>query len=70
MRAVLMWLVRAYRLVLSPYLGGNCRFHPTFSEYMLTALQRHGSATGVKLGLSRLLRCHPFRPGGVDPVPE
>ncbi len=70
MRAVLIWLVRAYQLMLSPYFGGHCRFQPTCSEYMLTALQHNDSVTGLRLGVSRLCRCHPFHAGGVDPVPE
>lgn len=70
MREILMGLVGAYQLVLSPYIGGQCRFHPTCSEYMREALQRHGALTGFKMGVWRLLRCHPFCPGGVDPVPS
>lgn len=70
MRSVLMGLIRTYQLVLSPYIGGQCRFHPTCSEYMLEALRRHGPVSGVRLGLRRLLRCHPFCAGGIDPVPS
>ncbi len=70
MRAALIGLIRVYQLALSPYIGGQCRFHPTCSEYMLEALRVHGAGTGIRLGLGRLLRCQPFCPGGVDPVPS
>ncbi len=70
MRAVLTGMIRIYQMVLSPYIGGQCRFHPTCSEYMVEALRVHGTATGIGYGLRRLLRCHPFCPGGIDPVPS
>jgi len=70
MRTALMALIRAYQLALSPYIGAQCRFQPTCSEYTLEALRVHGAAAGLRLGLGRLLRCHPFCPGGVDPVPS
>ncbi|MBI1731885.1 MAG: membrane protein insertion efficiency factor YidD [Gammaproteobacteria bacterium] len=70
MRAVLIGLVRLYQCTLGPCLGGQCRFHPTCSNYMLDALQRHGVLRGTVLGLRRLLRCHPFCAGGADPVPD
>ena len=68
-RQALMLLVRGYRLLLSPWLGGACRFEPTCSAYALTALERHGAAAGSYLAASRVLRCHPWCAGGVDPVP-
>ncbi|MCU0539207.1 MAG: membrane protein insertion efficiency factor YidD [Desulfobacterales bacterium] len=61
--------IRAYQLTLSPVLGPACRFYPSCSEYTLQAISRHGPTRGLLLGLKRLLRCHPFHPGGVDPVP-
>ena len=67
-RLVLL-LIEAYRLLLSPLLGGHCRFWPSCSAYAQEAVQRHGAAQGCRLALRRLLRCHPFAPGGVDPVP-
>ena len=70
MRALLTGIIRIYQMVLSPYIGGQCRFHPTCSEYMLEALRVHGAATGISIGFRRLLRCHPFCPGGIDPVPS
>ena len=65
----LMALVRAYRLVLSPWLGNACRFEPTCSAYSLQALERHGAAAGTYMTLRRVARCHPFCRGGYDPVP-
>ena len=68
--AVLMGVVKAYRLLLSPWLGSACRFTPTCSQYALQALERHGPAAGSYLTARRLLRCHPGCPGGHDPVPD
>lgn len=65
----LMALVRAYRLLLSPWLGNSCRFEPTCSAYSLQALEIHGAATGTYMTLRRLARCHPFCSAGYDPVP-
>lgn len=56
--------------MLSPYLGQHCRFTPTCSEYAIEALQRHGLIKGLWLSIQRLLRCHPWHAGGLDPVPE
>ena len=62
--------ILAYRLVLSPWVGGQCRFSPTCSAYALEALERHGPIRGVWLTVRRLLRCHPFsRAHPLDPVP-
>ena len=69
-RAVLIALVKGYRLLLSPWLGSSCRFTPTCSAYSLQALQLHGAAAGTYLTLRRLARCHPWCAGGHDPVPE
>ena len=69
MRALLIGLVKGYRLLLSPWLGSACRFEPTCSAYSLDALQRHGAAAGTYLTLARLGRCHPWCEGGHDPVP-
>ena len=68
-RALLIFIVRAYRLFLSPWLGTGCRFEPTCSVYALGALQNHGAAAGSYLVLSRLARCQPWCAGGHDPVP-
>ena len=70
MRRLLMGLVRAYRLLLSPSIGSACRFEPTCSAYALQALEWHGAGWGSYLTLARLVRCHPWCAGGHDPVPE
>jgi len=64
-----MAAVRAYQLVLSPMLPPNCRFTPSCSAYALEALSRHGAVRGTWLAARRLARCHPWNPGGYDPVP-
>lgn len=69
MRRFLIFLVRGYQLTLSPLLPPSCRFVPSCSAYALEALERHGARRGGWLALRRLARCHPFRPGGYDPVP-
>jgi putative membrane protein insertion efficiency factor len=69
-RRTLILIVRAYRLLLSPWLGSACRFEPTCSAYALGALERHGALAGSYLTLRRLGRCHPWCAGGCDPVPE
>jgi len=61
--------VRAYQLLLSPFAGGACRFHPTCSEYAIEALTRHGVLKGLALALRRVSRCHPLGRAGFDPVP-
>lgn len=61
--------VEAYRMTLSPLLGGHCRFEPSCSHYAEEAIARHGAARGAWLALRRLARCHPFSPAGFDPVP-
>ncbi|HET6566294.1 MAG TPA: membrane protein insertion efficiency factor YidD [Xanthomonadales bacterium] len=66
---MLQALIRIYQLLLSPWLGNNCRFTPSCSLYASEALSRHGALKGSWLALKRLLRCHPFCPGGYDPVP-
>jgi len=68
-RRSLIGTVRAYRLLLSPWLGSSCRFAPTCSAYTLEALERHGAAVGAYLGAYRIARCHPWCEGGLDPVP-
>jgi putative membrane protein insertion efficiency factor len=67
-RALLL-LIEAYRVVLSPLLGGYCRFQPSCSVYAREAVQRHGAWRGAGMAARRLLRCQPFHRGGFDPVP-
>jgi putative membrane protein insertion efficiency factor len=67
---LLLALIRAYRLVLSPWIGGACRYWPTCSEYAQEAIELHGAVRGSWLMLGRLARCHPYGAGGVDPVPQ
>ncbi|AKU14622.1 membrane protein insertion efficiency factor YidD [Aromatoleum toluclasticum] len=69
MKSLLLGLLRVYRYAISPMLGRNCRFHPSCSEYAAEAVQRHGALKGGWLALKRVGRCHPFHPGGYDPVP-
>jgi putative membrane protein insertion efficiency factor len=69
MRALIVFLLRAYKRVISPLLPPACRFYPTCSEYTMEAVSKHGVLKGLLLGLKRLSRCHPFHAGGLDPVP-
>ncbi|MBI2680556.1 MAG: membrane protein insertion efficiency factor YidD [Candidatus Solibacter usitatus] len=68
MRRAMIALIRGYQYLISPLLPSACRFHPTCSEYMRQAVEKHGITRGVWLGLKRLGRCHPFNPGGVDRI--
>ena len=63
---LLIRCIRLYQKAVSPYLGNHCRFHPTCSEYMAIAISMNGCLKGVFQGIGRILRCHPFHPGGVD----
>jgi putative membrane protein insertion efficiency factor len=69
MRALAILPLRFYKRFLSPLLPPMCRFDPTCSIFMMQAIEKHGTLRGVWLGLRRLARCHPFNPGGWDPVP-
>lgn len=66
---ILLLLVDLYRVALSPLLGGHCRFWPSCSVYAGEAVSRHGARRGAALAVRRVLRCHPFHAGGIDPVP-
>ena len=69
MKKIVLFLIRCYQVLLSPLLGGHCRFYPTCSNYTYEAIKKHGLLKGIFLGGKRLLKCHPFHPGGVDLIP-
>jgi len=69
MKRILLALIAVYRYAISPYLGDNCRFYPSCACYAEEAIQKHGVLKGSWLSLKRVSRCHPFHPGGYDPVP-
>lgn len=66
---LLTLLIRGYQYLISPFLGSNCRFYPSCSSYAIEAIRSHGPLYGSWLALKRILRCHPFSQGGIDPVP-
>jgi putative membrane protein insertion efficiency factor len=70
MQALLVFLIKLYRYLISPWVGQHCRFHPSCSAYALTAIERFGALQGSYLAAKRLCRCHPWHEGGIDPVPE
>lgn len=67
--APLIWLIRAYQYGISPFLGHSCRFQPSCSDYAVESLRRHGVVRGLWLAVRRIAHCHPWHPGGYDPVP-
>jgi uncharacterized protein len=69
MKRLLLAAIRGYRYLLSPWWGNQCRFTPTCSEYAAQAIEHHGALHGMWLALRRLTKCHPWHPGGFDPVP-
>lgn len=69
MKRLLLGLIKAYRYLLSPLLGPSCRFYPTCSAYAVEAIDTHGALRGSWLAVRRILKCHPWHPGGIDPVP-
>ena len=70
MKNILLWIIRGYRYFISPLFPPSCRFQPTCSQYALSAIATYGSIKGGWLAINRILRCHPFHPGGYDPVPN
>ncbi|MEZ4527491.1 MAG: membrane protein insertion efficiency factor YidD [Desulfobacterales bacterium] len=68
-KTMLLMIIRLYQCTISPVLGPSCRFYPSCSQYACQAISRHGVWKGLVLSLKRILRCHPFHPGGFDPVP-
>lgn len=69
MRQLLIFLIRAYRFFVSPWLGARCRYYPTCSAYAQEAIAVHGAGRGLWLSIKRIGRCHPWHEGGHDPVP-
>lgn len=69
-KTLLVLLINGYRYLISPLLGPHCRFYPTCSEYAIIAIDRFGALRGSLLAVKRISRCHPFKEGGLDPVPE
>lgn len=69
-KSIFITMIKAYQVLISPFLGNRCRFHPSCSEYMIQAIKRFGVIKGGYLGIKRLARCHPMCEGGLDPVPE
>jgi|TARA_S200000501_G_scaffold208024_1_gene195471 hypothetical protein len=67
-KKILIKTIRLYQLILSPLLGSNCRFEPTCSQYFIEAVEMNGVLKGSVMGIKRLLKCHPWHPGGFDPV--
>ena len=63
-------MIRLYQAFVSPFLGDHCRFYPSCSSYAAEALRKHGFIMGLALGAARIMKCHPFHPGGFDPVPD
>ena len=66
----LIYFIKAYQYLISPIIGRHCRFYPTCSSYTIDAMTLHGNIRGIILSFKRLLRCHPWHPGGFDPVPK
>ena len=68
MRKIFIFLIKFYQKAISPFLGRRCRFYPTCSEYTKQAVEKYGALKGSYLGLTRILKCHPFHKGGYDPL--
>ncbi|MBK5244049.1 MAG: membrane protein insertion efficiency factor YidD [Eubacteriaceae bacterium] len=69
LKKILIIIIRGYQKFISPLLGNNCRFRPTCSEYFILAVEKYGFFKGIYLGGKRIIKCHPFNPGGYDPLP-
>ena len=68
MKGIIIWVIKIYRDYISPIKPGKCRFYPTCSEYAIQSIEKYGLAKGGLLAIKRILKCHPFHPGGYDPV--
>lgn len=66
---IIIYLIKVYQVGISPYIGAHCRYTPTCSTYFIQAVEKYGALKGSFLGIKRILRCHPWHPGGYDPVP-
>jgi putative membrane protein insertion efficiency factor len=69
MKRILIFIIKVYRKFLSPLKPPSCRFYPTCSQYAITAIEKYGAVKGTFMAIKRILKCHPFHPGGYDPVP-
>lgn len=70
MKRIFVFIIKGYSYLISPFLGSNCRYFPSCSDYTMEAVEKHGVIRGIWLGIKRISRCHPWHEGGVDPVPE
>ncbi|HOO11414.1 MAG TPA: membrane protein insertion efficiency factor YidD [Bacillota bacterium] len=68
MKKILIFIINIYRRFISPIKTGKCRFYPTCSEYAVQSIEKYGAAKGMLMAVKRVLKCHPFHPGGYDPV--
>lgn len=70
MRYIIIFIIKLYQVIISPLFAGSCRFYPSCSEYASESVRRFGSLRGSWMAIKRIGRCHPWHPGGFDPVPE
>ncbi|HZX46595.1 MAG TPA: membrane protein insertion efficiency factor YidD [Clostridia bacterium] len=68
MKKIFIFIINIYRRFISPVKTGKCRFYPTCSEYAVQSIEKYGAAKGMLMAIKRVLKCHPFHPGGYDPV--
>jgi len=70
MKIVSLSIIKLYQTILSPFLGNNCRFYPSCSNYAIEAIKKHGSIKGYWLSIKRIMKCQPFHKGGFDQIPQ